>query len=225
MSPVNHRGPTSGLETNVNTSPTYFTQKSRNCKIHKISLDTNIKQTIQTSNTNYQRNRWSGITPVKHTFAISIDAAGPLVCMCVSLCVCDRGRLHVCFNEHETLSPPPSTCNLFLSTLPVPLLLHREQMGLSLYTEPVPPPPHVVAAASKWDLLSPAVWRKAKIVERVRTRVVVVVVNKLLFLVTSVIYMRIRGYHNSLPHSFRFSSKTAFLPQWIRNSTSTLFVK
>ena len=67
MSPVNHRGPTSGLETNVNTSPTYFTQKSRNCKIHKISLDTNITQNIQTSNTNFRRNGRPDIFLVKKT--------------------------------------------------------------------------------------------------------------------------------------------------------------
>ena len=35
---------------------------------------------------------------------------------------------------------------------------------------------------------------------------------------------RVRGYDNSLPLSFRFSPTAAFLPEWIRNTISTLFV-
>ena len=67
--------------------------------------------------------------------------------------------------------------------------------------------------------------------KRVRTPVVVVVVvvRELLFLVMSVIRVRIRGRGSEVittPYhmSFRFSSETAFWPKWIRSSISTLFV-
>ena len=53
-----------------------------------------------------------------------------------------------------------------------------------------------------------------------RVVVVVVVVRELLFLVASVIYVRIRGYDNSVP----LSSAATFLPEWIRCTVSTLFV-
>ena len=35
---------------------------------------------------------------------------------------------------------------------------------------------------------------------------------------------QVRGYDNSLPLSFTFSSTAVFLPEWIQSTISTLFV-
>ena len=90
-------------------------------------------------------------------------------------------------------------------------ILASEEEASILRGLPAQEPASVIRSERRYG---EAFTEKGEIFKRVRTQVVVVVVveKERLFLVTSVICVRFRGYHNSLRHSFRFSSKTAFLP-------------